>query len=341
MEDNSSICNDSLTQKQKDHVLIILSSCGLLSVFMCIFTIGLVFFFRLHKYFIYRLAIYQVASSMLLGTIDIMTITLSSYISQETDTLYRVMCPMTGFLLIYLYWINLLFIDMIIFHFFLLAICYKDMQRLEFYYVVISVTFPLLFIWVPFINNGYGLTGVWCLIRKTNSDCTPYRDGIIERYVIWYGPSYLSFSIGLLEGTIIMLVLIIRWCGRRNSEESEPILRKNTDQHRKAMLEFFSWLAFPTIYYVVYFTVRTVYSRSSDVFGLAVVEATFGISFSFFVLVQVLIMRCLKTTRLLRLSKIVTNTKCYRTVNTDVITTAISQFSSPRETDVDKHYVSF
>ena len=248
MEDRHTTCNNTFSRDEKELILILMSSIGLVSLSACILIIIFVFTARLHKSFVYRLAMYQVASSMLLSINDVLVITLSSYVSKEGGTFHHAMCQLTGFMLTYLMWIKLILTTGLLFHFFSLAICLVDIRRLEIPYVVLSTLLPLLLAWIPFINNNYGSVGGWCWIRVRSSDCGKYEEGISEQYVLWYGPCYVFLIVSVI-GAVAAVVILRR---RHNMpSEREPLIANQFNNHHSRLLfELLPLLAYPVIFFL-------------------------------------------------------------------------------------------
>ena len=95
----NSDCNNTFTQEQKNHILLAKSGTGILSLAMCLIAVSLVFCLRLYKYFTYRLAMYQILSSLCLGVVEISALTLLNY--DEDIYYYQIACKTTAFLLEY------------------------------------------------------------------------------------------------------------------------------------------------------------------------------------------------------------------------------------------------
>ena len=110
------------TQEQKNHILLAKSGTGILSLAMCLFAVSLVFCLRLDKYFTYRLAMYQILSSLCLSVVEVSALTLFNY---DGDVYQQIACKTTAFLLEYFMWIKLLFTICPVFHLslFCLAVC--------------------------------------------------------------------------------------------------------------------------------------------------------------------------------------------------------------------------
>ena len=302
LETATNHCNNhTTTQNQEDLILIIMASVGLWSFCICGLAMGLVFYLRLHKHFVYRLALYQVISSMLISVNDMISITLSSYVLKQDETFHYVLCLITGFLLTYFIWLKLIFTITLTMHLFLLAICLKDLKHFEIQSVLFSVLFPLLFVWVPFTTNDYGPAGGWCWIKDQNSDCSHNKDGEIEQYTIYYGPSYLGLTFTIFAAVTVLFVLLWRvccqQCGRNNrSYETEPLLAQRNIKHKKALIEVIPLLSYPAIFFFFntfamahrIFNALSKYSSYELTLTHAFVNALWGTLSSFALLIHIL-----------------------------------------------------
>ena len=260
-DDNTTHCDGSLST-----MIIIRSSIAAVGVCTCMLSISLVFCLKLHKYFIYRLAVYKVVSAMF---VNLLHIVFTSNILQGYHSLHHVICLPAGFLLMYFFWINLLFTVIIMFHFFSLTVCLKNLKHLEVYYVVFSLLIPLVFLWIPFVNNSYGFNANGeCWIIIVNTDCTTNKVGIIEQYTLWYGPCYLILAISVLAAVIVVIVLLCR--GYRNGKEydREPLLAHHTSQHKKAVMELIPLLIYPAFFF--FFNILDMVHRIVNILPLGV-----------------------------------------------------------------------
>ena len=155
----NSHCNNTFVKDQKNLLLILISGISFLSFIMCLIAVFLIFCMRLYKYFTYRLAMYQILSSLCLSAVQTSFITLLNY---DGNIYYQIACKSISFLAEYNLWIKLLYTLCLVFHLFCLAVCLKNFRRLEISYVLFSILFPLLLSWIPFIHNSYGMVGAWC-----------------------------------------------------------------------------------------------------------------------------------------------------------------------------------
>ena len=257
MDYNITHCNGSLSKSEENLMIIIRSSIAVVGVCTCMLSISLVFCLKLHKYFIYRLAVYKVVSAML---VNFSYIAFTINILQGYPSLHHVICLSTGFLFMYFFWINVLFTVIIMFHFFSLTVCLKNLKHLEVYYVVFLLLIPLVFVWIPFVNNSYGTIGGLCFISDKNTDCTTNKVGMIEQYTLWYGPVYLILAISVLAAVIVVIVLLCRGYCNGKENDREPLLAHHTSQHKKAVMELIPLLIYPAIFlfYVIFAMVHRI-----------------------------------------------------------------------------------
>lgn len=61
----------------------------------------------------------------------------------------------------------------------------KVKKTLECIYVVFILTFPLTYLWIPFLHENYGLSGASCWMRALNDNCT--NVGLADQLIFAYG----------------------------------------------------------------------------------------------------------------------------------------------------------
>ena len=348
--ENSTIsdCNSTFTKDQKNLVLIVTGSTGFLSFTMCLIAVYLVFRLKLYKYFTYRLAMYQILSSLCVSAVQTSFITLLNY---DGNIYYQITCKSISFLVEYFLWIKLLFTLCLVFHLFCLSVCLKNFQKLEIGYVLFSILFPLLHSWIPFIHNSYGVAGAWCWIRDWKDDCANenYLEGIIEQFALWYGPLFISLTLSVVAVFIIVVVLAQRMCAHRNQEHECLIENHERNQNMKAIKELLPLLAYPVIFFVIsmFPLINRIYSAISSnasfelVLAHSITEPLYGFCSSWTLIIHILIMRQLKKKKLVQfLHPIFTNvtdshgTNIY-TTDTEGTTNTRSKYSIPAESDID------
>ena len=346
-------CNSTFTKDQKNFVLIIKSGAGFLSFTMCFIAVSIVFCLRLYKYFTYRLAMYQILSSLCVSAVEVSFLTLLNY---DGDIYYQIACKTTSFLVQYFMWIKLLFTICLIFHLFCLAVCLKNFKKLEIGYILFSILFPLLYSWIPFIHNSFGVVGAWCWIRSWKDDCATqkYLEGIIEQFVLWYGPLFISLTLSVVAVFIILIVLTQRAYTHKNSENEYLIEKHERNQNKKAMKEILPLLVYPVIFYVLWLfpLINRIYTAISPnaSFGWAVAHASCESSWGFFaswaLIIHILVMRQLKKKKHTQIKEFVNPTNTVADTGNDICTTytlvstnARSKFTIPTESDIDNEYI--
>ncbi len=340
-------CSGILTRKEEVLLIIIRGSIAAVGICACIISISLVFCLKLHKHFVYRMAMYKVVSTILVDFLHI--VSTSNYILRGYHYFHHVVCQITGFLLSYFLWINLLFTIIIIFHFFSLAVCLKNMKHLEVYYIVVTLVFPLVIAWIPFTTKSYGPTydGGLCWINTLNTDCTTNKVGKIERYVLWYGPSYSILVISIFAAVLIIIVLLYKGCCHSKENEREPLLIQQNSQHKKAVMELFPLLIYPAIF-MLYIVLDTFFNRSRYKTELTyvIIISSWGMLSSITLLILIAITKYNKMKRQRQLSKSLIQYN-HKTVNEDATFTAANStgydtvFTPQRESEIDRLFEEY
>ena len=246
MADNS--CNNSLSLELRNQVLLASGTTGIFSFLCCVVAVSMVIALRLYIHFIYRLAMYQVLASMFFSMSGGLTLMLYDY---NEDSLYDyISCKITAFLLQYSVTVKILFIIWLTFHLFSYVVFFKNLKRLEWLYISSSVFGPLLIVWIPFIHNSYGLVGAWCSIRSWRDDCATekYTEGIIEQFVLFYGPAFLMVGLCVVAIVTMLSVLLYR---TYNSYYDEQTLLLGRDQRKEVIKQLLPLLAYPIIYLLI------------------------------------------------------------------------------------------
>ena len=350
MEASGSGCehNATFTQEQDDTILLIMACTGSLSLLMCTVTSLLVVCLKLHKFITYRLAMYQVLSSLTYSFAEVLVLVSWHY---KADTISNALCQMRAFLTEYFMWVKLLFTVCLVFHLFCLAVCLKNFKQLEIGYVAFSLLFPLLVSWIPFIHYSYGLAGVSCWIRDWKNDCAKshYNEGIVEQFVLWYGPLLLFLTFSIVAVTTVLVVLGIRShnpCSRK--ESISLLLNKEKLQNRKAIKQLLPLLVYPIIFSLLslFPLVNRIYDAISPFTNnsLAILQSLTGSSWGFFSSLALLLHICIvlylknnKGKKHFPSAQVATDDggKILYTSYAEVSTNAKTRFSIPAESEID------
>ena len=348
--DNETHCNETFSVTQKNTLLIVLGSIGFVSFSSCVIALSLVFHLGLHKKSTYRLAMYQVLSA-LAHSFNMMLYFVS--LNHSSDSLpFGIFCKAKAFFTVYILWVKLLFTVSLTFHLFYLAVFLKNLEKMELSYVLFSTLFPLLFSWIPFIHDNYGVTGVWCWIRNWKDNCATqnYLEGIIEQFTLLYGPMFVCLAISTIATIIILLVLFWRLC-KAKSDVNQSLLKS---KYKKALHELLPLLAYPAIFdfLLLFSLVNRIYDAATPFasFKLALANSItvslVGLFSSTVLILHVVIVRFHR-----RVSSVKKDQWTWGSIQGGIVTSVRSThaattnystvFLSPGESEVDRMYEKF
>ena len=260
-EDNNHTSGSSAVLSHHEKYVILMTLCGggIAAIIVCLIAMVMAIKFKLHKYFVHRLAIYQVLSAMFYSSLCIFEVIFINY--DRNTAVYHPICVVEAFVLEYAVWIKLLFTFCLTFHLFCFSVCHVNYSRLEVAYVLVSVLGPALFSWIPFIDNLYGEAGAWCWIQnwKNNDASNKLPLGEIEQYAL-YG---VAMTCLILCGAAVVVVTIILICrayrchccccsfeNNDNGDEHQPLLKEQ--QRKKVLREILPLVSYPILSLILY-----------------------------------------------------------------------------------------
>lgn len=224
------------------------ASLNCIAAVVCLLAAILVFALKLHKKFVYRLALYQVLSSMAFATVEVFQVIFLNY--DKNREVYGRLCTAIGLLNMYTRWTKLLSTMWVTLHIFCFGVLRKDLKKYEVWYVVTSLLLPCVMAVVPLITNTYQLSPFhsYCYVYQKNDS---YTVELVEKLVLWDAPALII----LLAASTAMMVLVIKivsvLCRRL---KYKPLA--DGDQYWKALKELLPLAAFPVLFFV--FVIPTV-----------------------------------------------------------------------------------
>lgn len=244
-------CNNSLSDDQRTEVLLITTICSSFGVLFCLAALTLLFFFKLYAEHLWqRLSLYLLLSGLAHASILVLSVTGI----HDTDE-HQELCAALGFLLQYTGWVMLLLTTCVTVHNAALVFGGKIIYWLEPFGLLFSLFFPLMFSWIPFLNEGYGRAGGWCWIRIINEhkNCTTNVYGLVEEFVLWYVP----FSVLLLANVIVIVAVMVALCKaifkkyeNLDSVQSDPILMEQRRRGKEALKKTLPLMIYPILFQV-------------------------------------------------------------------------------------------
>ena len=272
MED-CTLINDT----DKQNALYAMGSLGVAATIVCFVAASLVFIFKLYKSFAHRLALYQVSAGFFYGlalAFELAYVSLTVPKDEKGPG-----CEIIGFSILYFSWVKLMFTSWVVLHLFCFSVFYKNLQNLEILFVFISVLFPLLFSWAPFLPDehgvpSYGSAGAWCWIRNWRNDCIQHKfiPGIGEQLGLWYVPAEI-FSI---IDSIAIVVIISRLICCRPKDEEITLLERG--KRMKALKELLPLLVYPILYCILLIPpfANRIYGAASNKLNITVIVISGG-----------------------------------------------------------------
>ena len=125
------------------------SSANGFSALVCLLAAILVLRLKLYGKLVYRLALYQVLSALVMASVSAMQVVLMNY--DNSPNIYDRVCTAIGLLLEYIAWVKLLFTVWVTIHLFCLAVLGKNLKKLEVVYIVTSLLVPtgmaIIYLW--------------------------------------------------------------------------------------------------------------------------------------------------------------------------------------------------
>eukprot|EP00731_Ephydatia_muelleri_P013093 Em0007g403a len=235
-------------------LLRIICATNVVSALVCLLAAILVFFLRLYRKVVYRLALYQVLSSLCLA---VLATTQIVFVYYNGDSSYKQGCTAIAFLSLYAQWMTLLFTFSAIQHLFCFGALHNNLRRCEVLYVLTSLLLPAPIALVAYIVKSYGPGEFGCWIYETQSvvNCTnDTLDGnkstaetqFFKRLGFWDGPA----STVLLVASAAMVAMVIKLsCKVYQRKRYGPIVASD-DQFGKALKQLLPLAAFPILFCV-------------------------------------------------------------------------------------------
>lgn len=141
------------------------------------------------------------------------------------------------------------------FNVFLNAVLDRWLTKLEAVYIFVPYLLPLLWVWIPFVDQSFGNGEAWCDVRPVETDCSRYMFGTILKFSLWYGPLY-GLCLIMLIAAILAAYKIQRnsklWYGVHDpfSEQKATMLRREVR---------------PLLWYPVLYSILNVFSVANQI----------------------------------------------------------------------------
>ena len=117
-------------------------------------------------------------------------------------------------------------------------------KKYEVFGVIFVALFPVTFNWIPFVDNMYGLSGMWCWIKLTKGNChDDYIFGLTLTFLLLYAPLMLIALFGFVTSSIAVFVL----CKQKIAQK----MKSTQLLYNKGLQEMIPLLAYPLIFSII------------------------------------------------------------------------------------------
>ena len=264
---------------------------SILAAVMCIVAIIFIFLLKAYRRFVHRLVLYLCLAALFSAIMTAIQLAPVKYVCGHVVVKSTKGCTAAAALIEYSVWATLSLTIWIGVHIFIMAVFSKDYQKSRKYELCIILTaivVPIVVCVIPLVHihkvKTYGLAGAWCWIKASDEECREIKAGVIEEFVLWYGPVML-FVLFFFVITVFVIIAILMKQKKAADEQQ--------DQFSRSLKEMRPLLFYPIIFSAIYslgFANRVYYAVTQNaILGLwishAVVDPVFPliIPLAFFV----------------------------------------------------------
>ncbi|XP_064394702.1 cyclic AMP receptor-like protein A [Halichondria panicea] len=221
---------------------------AILSMLACTFVVFIILIFKKYKFLHQRLILYLSIAAFFQS----LGYAVSDYrIAFQGRNGGEGFCIFVGIWTLFFDWFSFLWVCCITFNIFWNAVFGKRTEKFEKFYFVVCIGVPAILCCLPFIENSYGPSGLWCWIKSSSFDersdtVKVFIPGVILQFVLFYGPLWII-------SVILLIVLISIAClTRHRRNKYQGVCNHQVDAQKKLWEEDIRPLVlFPWIYLVI------------------------------------------------------------------------------------------
>lgn len=214
------------------NIAMIAASMGTISMLASVAVIVVIVILKKYNIFVQRLILYLCIACALNSASIVLRFGRAAYESQDTNKNIQDLCIAAAFIDQTTLWSVSIAYVCLTFNMLITVVFKASVQSIEIGYVFAIFLFPLMFNWIPFLQNTYGEAGAWCWIRTRDShfdhmakhliaNCSTHELGVYLTYVLWYVPHYVILCAMLVIYIVVVAKLIINtrhWRGLYSME---------------------------------------------------------------------------------------------------------------------------
>ena len=241
------------SQEQLDQITAAVVTGSALAIIACALAVILIIILKLYRKFLNRLVLYLMVAAGGYSVAFLLAITPVHHSNGEVQVREGLdgLCTAFGFFTQMTEWIFQGTMAWVVVYLTLMAVFkyQADKPKHEVSGLIIILLFPFIINWIPFINDMYGLSGIWCWIKLTNGDChSGYTLGLVYHFTLLYGP----LAIFLFSSCVAFFAIVITLCKERVASGKERAETFIKEAHRQALKEALPLLAYPLIYNILF-----------------------------------------------------------------------------------------
>ena len=119
----------------------------------------------------------------------------------------------------------------------------QEVSRSELFGIFATLVFPFTFNWIPFMFDMYGLSGLWCWIKRTQHGCNEDQSlGLKLMFSLFYGLLLLLMLFSVISLLVILIALCKRWVG---------LMGLQRRQYLRGIKEMAVVVVYPILYNVI------------------------------------------------------------------------------------------
>ncbi|XP_064396043.1 cyclic AMP receptor 2-like [Halichondria panicea] len=233
-------------------VAAIRAAMGIFSGLCCLVVITVIVGFKKYVFFSQRLILY-LAIAALFHSVSYSFARINYYTPRY---LYDNYCYFGGFINLYSSWVEFMALCCLTFNVFINSVLDRwPSSRLQYIYLFVMYTLPLLWCWLPFLQHTYATTEGWCDLRVVDENCKSFPYGYILRFSVWYIPVYTILFICFIATIIAALTIHRRsrmWYGIYNPDQQQSERRLKNEVK-------------PLIWYPIVYLLLTIFSLANTI----------------------------------------------------------------------------
>ncbi|XP_064396040.1 uncharacterized protein LOC135343038 [Halichondria panicea] len=225
---NNNCSIDQFDESQFKIVAGVRAFTGLLSLICAVCVIFIHIAHKKYKFFHQKLILY-LAITVILRSIAHLLCRLD-YLDGR-DLIDEVHCIyIGGFLDLYTSWTQLIALVCIVANIFSNVFLGLDISKVKLLPLLFILLLPLLWCWIPYTLEAFGIEGPWCGIRIHTEECKFFLLGNWLRFGLWEIPIFVLFLLGFLITIVAVAVKMQKaqkeWVGHRYDAKKQEAKQK-------------------------------------------------------------------------------------------------------------------